>query len=472
MSPGADRGGLIRSPNPINLQGNNVITGNVTGGREFRGQVDYSSPYDFRAPAGSTEFDTFLRRTSGSVISQPAGTYRPYYNRLSSIGAGNQRFSNPYVLSPADTSQLRINDRALNTPVPSSISSDARLYRYFGRSRRVSNTTSSYFIDQLKWQQRNTPPQLSQYLMLGGELTDEQRQIINQQLRVDPGKISDEAPSLKYKHFNDEKSLQSYLRTNLDYDYFQQFQTQKQETTEELEQPQKTEEELDDQLLILDKQLKQLLQDEGMGTPRTSHQTNQIDKSQTVEPTDNESLSLKEDVIDSAGLSTYRSQSITDINKDIDAYMERRSKEQIATGDTWLSKQKFYRAENAYTTALIYQESSEAYAGKCHALFGAGEYMSSAYFLFLAFDTDPEYMEQEIDIVSVMGGRDVLENRLADVERWVEENDSADLHFLRAYFYYRIGRIDKAQEAIDAAREKKPDSSAINILKRAIDNKR
>ena len=58
--------GLIRSPDPIDTSGNLVITGNVRGGRYFRGVVPYRSPTDFGSALGSSGLDSFLRDSAGS----------------------------------------------------------------------------------------------------------------------------------------------------------------------------------------------------------------------------------------------------------------------------------------------------------------------------------------------------------------------------------------------------------------------
>src|SRR3954452_18504994 len=46
------------------VSGNQIITGNVTAGRQFRGPVPYSDPGSFRGPtAGSFSSDRFVRQS-------------------------------------------------------------------------------------------------------------------------------------------------------------------------------------------------------------------------------------------------------------------------------------------------------------------------------------------------------------------------------------------------------------------------
>jgi hypothetical protein len=46
---------------------NALVTGNVIGGREFRGDVGYSAAGDFRGRLGSDDFFSFQRNSAGSA---------------------------------------------------------------------------------------------------------------------------------------------------------------------------------------------------------------------------------------------------------------------------------------------------------------------------------------------------------------------------------------------------------------------
>jgi len=58
---------LVALPNPIELGSNLLVTGNVSGGMQFRGFVPYSAPMELRAPVGSARLDPFLRRSEGAL---------------------------------------------------------------------------------------------------------------------------------------------------------------------------------------------------------------------------------------------------------------------------------------------------------------------------------------------------------------------------------------------------------------------
>src|SRR5207244_6094832 len=58
---GGISGNLIPGPT-----GNQIVTGNVTGGREFRGGVQYTDPHEFRGNVAGQDFDRFIAGSSGA----------------------------------------------------------------------------------------------------------------------------------------------------------------------------------------------------------------------------------------------------------------------------------------------------------------------------------------------------------------------------------------------------------------------
>ena len=133
----------------------------------------------------------------------------------------------------------------------------------------------------------------------------------------------------------------------------------------------------------------------------------------------------------------------------------------MRTAEEFLKQGKYYRAVDAYTLASIYKPDDPlAYAGRAHALFASGEYMSSAYFLARAINIFPQYVNFKIDLNAMIPDKDRLESRIADVKQWIEKTQSAELSFLLAYIYYQLDKPDLALEAINFAAEKMPDSVA------------
>ncbi len=58
---------VINSQIPNNgVTGNRIVTGNVTGGKQFRGEVPYTDPREFRGSVAGAGMDNFIRDSSGS----------------------------------------------------------------------------------------------------------------------------------------------------------------------------------------------------------------------------------------------------------------------------------------------------------------------------------------------------------------------------------------------------------------------
>ena len=74
VPPSSYQSGLITTPNPIDSSSNLPITGNVLGGKHFRGNIPYDSTTSFGAPLGSTSLDSFLRY---SAVPQAQGRLSP-----------------------------------------------------------------------------------------------------------------------------------------------------------------------------------------------------------------------------------------------------------------------------------------------------------------------------------------------------------------------------------------------------------
>ncbi|MHC4185266.1 MAG: tetratricopeptide repeat protein [Planctomycetota bacterium] len=184
-----------------------------------------------------------------------------------------------------------------------------------------------------------------------------------------------------------------------------------------------------------------------------------------------------------------RAKDIMGPHKTIASFSEAKFNQHIKAAEVYLEHGKYYRAADAYSLASIYKaESAFVYMGKSHALFAAGEYMSSALFLSRALemhsasrgelgaDKEKPRAGDPDDIAVLTSGfalidRDKLESRVVDVEEWQQRSDSPELQFLLSYIYYQMGWSDRAKEAISAVREKMPESQAVIALKEVIDSR-
>jgi tetratricopeptide (TPR) repeat protein len=152
-----------------------------------------------------------------------------------------------------------------------------------------------------------------------------------------------------------------------------------------------------------------------------------------------------------------------------ESFAQTKFEQHVRAAENYLKAGRYYRAADSYSLASIYKMSDPScLAGRAHALFAAGEYVSSALFLSRALELAPEYIYTNVDLVTMLGGVERFETKLANARRWLSENDSGKLQFLLAYVYYRTGRLQQAKRAIAVASQKMPDSMAVEIVRKAI----
>ncbi len=98
--------GLVNTPDPVDNSSDLAITGNVTGGKHFRGGLPYRSPTSIDAPLGSTSIDPFMRRTTPSTASSaPGATSSPYYSQTGTVTGGslNRSLGTAYAEEPSSS---------------------------------------------------------------------------------------------------------------------------------------------------------------------------------------------------------------------------------------------------------------------------------------------------------------------------------------------------------------------------------
>jgi tetratricopeptide (TPR) repeat protein len=153
-------------------------------------------------------------------------------------------------------------------------------------------------------------------------------------------------------------------------------------------------------------------------------------------------------------------------------YSQDKFNQYMRAAEQYMQQGKYYLAADSYSMAIIYKPLDPlGYAGKCHALLASGDYVSSALNLSRAIEMFNGYVDFKIDIVAMIGDMDRIEKRIADIKAWLEINDAAELHFLLAYVYMQLDRLDNASESINAAYSKMKDVPSVGILKAAIEKR-
>ncbi|MBW8038648.1 MAG: hypothetical protein FVQ85_01465 [Planctomycetes bacterium] len=486
------RSGLFPSRNPIDTTGNRVITGNVGGGKHFRGVVPYNAISDFAGRTNSGTLDSFLRRSrspisSGGVI---PGRYNPYYSP-----SGTVTTTRPGLRSVIRSPSSRIQGRAVEG------------FSVAAVPRGQTFSSPQTIIPEVRYRPMRFRPQHLEKLILDGtlsyaeakKLVDEQNLAQMERLRQDLGQLQHRAPSLRQSLIVRDDPLRPFSKFAQGADTLQRpelLKTKKQPAIDDTGLlPEKSvlrEVQKRGQLDVYERMKQEIEKAQNEGLIPDTRDPKQISGVGGEEPTDDERQSetemekrlslMREQLTGKSGKgktlvdelakinSTERAKSIMGKHQSFASYSDDKFNQHMRAAELYLKEGKYYRAANTYTLASIYKHDDPlAYAGKSHALFAAGGYMSSALFLSRTLEIFPEYARFKIDLVAMVGDRDKVESRIIDIEEWLQRSDSADLQFLLGYVYYQLGRANEAKKAIDAAFEKLPDAPAVITLKKAID---
>jgi len=581
LPPSGIRSGLIRSPNPIDTRGNLLITGNISGGRHFRGIVPYRASSYFGAETGSSSLDSFLRRSAGSENSgRYSGTHKPFYSpsrtvtttrpgwagvirpptaKIGGRAAGSGAIaallspSKKQILSYHDTGMLGGRYRSVDTArfqTQEHLLWVAAVGSEMGTRRPMSMTL--WEMERAILAGVSTPIYQDKDRMPAHKETTARQETWTEQFRRELEQVGKRDTVLEKGLTGQDEALQLRSSADRERNILQPFELErlrgqpaedKQRAPERYEE-QRTEldvyEQMKQQIDELQRSYEQLMAAEAAERPpgvmksiwdgscfatygKTAAElkvAGDSEKGSSEESSGSVSAKSSQVELDSSdvdalisgleklgwsgsgrGVSSEvrtsdvmrnssgvelsaRAKAILGPYKSFASFWDGKFNQHIAAGEKYLKESKYYRSADAYTLALIYKpEESLAYLGKSHALFAAGEYMSSALFLSRAIIAVSERREtkdyDEVQELLALGSkflayidRDNLENRVVDVEQWQQRSNSAELQFLLGYIYYQMGRADAAREAIDGAYEKMSEAPAVIALKKIIDSEK
>ncbi|MBN1437380.1 MAG: hypothetical protein JW936_09910 [Sedimentisphaerales bacterium] len=139
-------------------------------------------------------------------------------------------------------------------------------------------------------------------------------------------------------------------------------------------------------------------------------------------------------------------------------------------GIAYMGQGQFYNAVTALENASLFDGPSElADLALAHALFGAGDFMSSAYYLNRVFTYAPELAAVQTNLADLFGQSEIIQTRLESLQTWYERSNEPILLFLKGYILYQQNDIDGARAALDtAAQETAEDTPSITVLLNAI----
>jgi len=538
-------GGLVVTPNPIDRSGNLVITGNVGGGRQFQGAVPYRSTSYFWGGLGSASLDSFLRRSyvppGGELYTQ---TYQPYYSPSRTVTTlrPDRLEADQFSTYNAETRFNRGGDfssvplRQAGTSQDSSLSADLGSVSGLGVVGSVVPGTQGLSLPGVgtrselgestdvalerfglsRLSRRVVPEGLSiEGLRRSPFSTEEFRAELEfAQLREELGQVppevvlrrelagAEQMPGVGEEGRNAAESGEMWGRRRKD-------------GLVELPGREGTTEDgvLPGGSIFLGDGRAELPEP----TSRTGWQERSGLEAEVGEATERarrgegpetaimdfgKGIDLTSQPYGGADpLKGVRQRGTVGVGKQygdqareilgpyhtVASYSEARFEEHIREGDGYLGQGEYYRAAESYALALIYERGDAmAQAGRGHALFGAGEYISSALFISRALEafavgdvkSGAEGQQQKGATAAVLAlrrnfsamDRDDLEKRIVEAEEWRKMSDAGELHFLLAYIYYQMSRVEPAKAAIEKAYEKMPEAPAIIMLRSAIES--
>lgn len=420
--PSASRSGLI--PNrPFDVSGSNdIVTGNVGGLRHFRGTLPYSSSY-YSGTSAYSPADDFLRRSYDPIAQdRNPGLTRPYYDPRRTM-----------------TSVVRADGSGLFSPT-------------ITQQGQIDPYTPPMLAQTFDTQYRQRPLSLS-----GSEL----ERLMSRQMQ-----LREEMEQLPPTRDGQETTIVEEVRSETP--FFQDYLR-----TEELTSPEETEisespkpDPLPEELVLeaFQEELReQMLEDSPQRTAELlrPHTAGPEDAAPQAELTPEEAaLKAAEKAQAAALLSRYGN---------LEEMAKARVTEYLTAAEDFLKKGKFYKAADAFALAAIWgPDDVRPYVGQAVALVAAGEYMSSAFLLRQAIVKNPKVAAEKISIATLLGDRDVFENRLIEMATWQQRSGSGDLAFLIAYVMHHDGKTRGAAEAISIAAQKMPEDKAVLILKQII----
>jgi len=500
VPPTSYQSGLVDSINPIDTSGNLVITGNVSGGRHFRGIVPYRGVMDFEAAPGSLQhtsgaLDSFMRYSAGfDEAGRYSGEPMPFYSQTQTVTStrpgqtgvfGPQSGLRGVTLDKGGTGEWRVEG----------VSSGADTLATDADARPVSLT--------LRELEKMIPNEVTTYPQ-GGRRTSKGDGIVETGLN-ETRKTSDRASGADlgvqgepFGWFTGQQAGPGKVT-----------KPQVQEDTAETTGPQMLTEFTGTAENVWGVDVyEQMLQQAGKiptGLEKPANMTG-IEASGGKEPQTGQEITGGDRLTTSlaggstgrveTGIPAVRAPGVKTAGKGQEAtgtamgggtagakkqvtlgeyksfagMSDDKFNQYIRAAEVFMKAGKYYRAADAYTVASVYKrEDPLGYAGKSCALFAAGEYMSSALYLATALELFPEYAKFKIDLVALIGDKDKIETRLAEARQLGSRSKSGEMDFLLAYMYYQLGRLEFARVSIESASGKMPDSPAVGALKKAID---
>ncbi|MHC4291624.1 MAG: tetratricopeptide repeat protein [Planctomycetota bacterium] len=406
---------------------NDIVTGNVGGGKHFRGFVPYGSSYysgAYSRSSGTRSVNHFIRRSADPFVNdRNPGQTSSYYNPRWTVTSMRRPDGTSGLLRPQMTGQGRKMQYVM-PPIDPVINT-----RYQQRPLSTNNTDLEQILarrEQLREQAKKDADTLDQEKI-------EKKNFFDLTLIPEEDEKEDEKDGEKVSVDKPEPALKPEQQV------YAEFQKEHAEAIE-------------NQQSIRDGEVSD-------DAPQAEKKPRDYASPQS------DLLPDLNDMIDTA-----EGRKILGKHETFAALAEEKFATYMNAAEDFVAKGQFYKAADTYALAIVWKpKNAQGYLGQSFSLFAAGEYMSSAYYLSRAMELDSKEALRKYDLAAFVGGRDVFESRALEMATWQQRSGSGELAFLLAYVSYQDEKAVLAKSAINTAKDAMPDSKAVTLLKNIID---
>lgn len=425
-SPRGPLQGRTTTVNPYNPNiGNDIVTGNVGGGKHFRHTVPYASSSEFGSSlydTGSQSVSSFIRRSSVDPFTSGRPYYQSYYDPRTTVTSIN-RGGLSGLTRPQNYSQVPLPDYT---------------------APRAAVSESDYY----RRQPLSIPSEKMEYLI-------KQQMGIKEILRRD--EFFQEKMDQKQAPDEVERLKEILLKTD---------QT-------EPDSPEKTDsqkiDEMENELLNELLETDTAKEDQEPEVKEDTQKPAETDDSQASEDRAAQTDQVDDILRQSAQYYRTRASRILGEHKDYKSLARAKVAEFVEQASKYMINDKFYKASQSYELAMVWSRNDpQLYHDNALALFAAGSYLSASLQLDQAMRLDKDLVKKKIDLRDHIINRDVIENRLIELKTLQKNTNSAYLSYLLAYISYRDGKMAQADEAIKIALEMSPDNPSMLAVQNAI----
>lgn len=134
----------------------------------------------------------------------------------------------------------------------------------------------------------------------------------------------------------------------------------------------------------------------------------------------------------------------------------------LAQAEDLMRKGDYYRASETYNGVITAApDNALAWLGRANALLAAGEYLRAYVALDRGISRFPQILQFDYDLPALIGNKDILDVRRAELEKILAANPDHRLRFLLGYLEYYSGPRDVGLQTIQQAAQAAPADTTI-----------